>query len=61
MRAYFIQHTPFGNYKTLTHCAFIIGTALDWLCSGDPQAGDHVKCLLSLACCAIDQCAIDGG
>ena len=61
MRAYFTQETPFSNYKTLTYVSFAVATALDWLASGAQDSVDHVKCLLSLLCVALDQVAIDGG
>ena len=60
MRAYMTQETPFGFYKTLTYLGFVLAQAFDWLMEGEGNL-DKVKCLLSLACAAVDQVALDGG
>ena len=60
MRAYMTQETPFGSYKTLTYFGFVLAQAFDWLMEGEGNL-DKVKCLLSLACAAVDQVALDGG
>ena len=60
MRAYMAQETPFGSYKTLTYLGFVLAQAFDWLMEGEGNL-DRVKCLLALACAAVDQVALDGG
>ena len=60
MRAYMTQETPFGFYKTLTYLGFVLAQAFDWLMEGEGNL-DRVKCLLALACAAVDQVALDGG
>jgi hypothetical protein len=60
MRTFFSRETAFGQYKTLAYLGWVLATAFDWMMAGDAYK-DKVKCLLGLACAAVDQVCIDGG